>query len=59
MSDRWEYKTVLLKLGTFSKPEEHNRQMDEQLNQHGSVGWELVSCLMMGTRYRAIFKRRR
>lgn len=38
MSDRWEYKSILVKLGTFSKPDEHNRQIEDQLNLQGSVG---------------------
>jgi len=54
---RWEYKAIVLKLGTFSSTEEHNRQIEEQMNQLGAVGWELVNYVVMGSKYRAIFKR--
>lgn len=56
---RWEYKTIVLKLGTFSKAEEHTRQIEEQLNLQGSVGWELINLMLMGTNYRAFFKRQK
>ncbi len=54
---RWEYKVIILKLGTFSNAEEHSRQIEEQMNQLGATGWELVSFMLMSTKYRAIFKR--
>lgn len=59
MSDRWEYKSIVLKIGSFSNSEQQNRQIEDQLNQHGSVGWELVNYMVMGTKYRAVFKRRK
>lgn len=59
MSDRWEYKSIIIKIGTFSHPEEQNRQVEQQLNQHGALGWELVNYMVMGTKYRAVFKRRK
>jgi hypothetical protein len=43
MSDRWQYLTVEIKPGMLSglKPE----AVDEVLNRHGRLGWELVNVI--------------
>jgi hypothetical protein len=46
MSTRWTYKVVTLKAGLFGiKPD----AIEEQLNQLGSQGWEMVAVHMVGT----------
>jgi hypothetical protein len=56
---RWEYKTVIIKYGMFSAAEKQAKEIDEQLNQEGMLGWELVTYVMIGSSYRAIFKRQK
>ena len=56
---RWEYKTVVLKYGMFSSAEKQAAEIDGQLNQEGMLGWELVTYAMVGSSYRAIFKRQK
>ena len=56
---RWEYKTVILKYGMFSSTEKQAKDIDEQLNQEGMLGWELVTYTVVGSSYRAIFKRQK
>jgi len=54
---RWEYKSIVIKISSFSKMDAQNKQIEDQLNQLGMLGWELVNYIMMGVQYRAIFKR--
>jgi len=56
---RWEYKTVIIKYSMFGGAEKQAGEIDEQFNREGSLGWELVNYLMIGSSYRAIFKRQK
>lgn len=44
MQSRFEYKTIKLDISGFFSPKVKAEKVDEELNQLGSVGWELVSA---------------
>ena len=54
---RWEYKSIILTLGMFGDGGAQSTKIETQLNSLGAQGWELVNYLLVGTKYRAIFKR--
>ena len=54
---RWEYKSVNLKLGMFDSEDTQTAKVESQLNSLGAQGWELINYVVVGTKYRAIFKR--
>ena len=41
---RWEYKTIKYKTGGFLGGKVDEAEFENELNQHGEEGWELVSC---------------
>ncbi|MDF2921722.1 MAG: hypothetical protein K0R57_636 [Paenibacillaceae bacterium] len=42
--EQWEYKTMKFKTGGFFGGKVDEYEFQEELNQHGQLGWELVSC---------------
>ncbi|AJS60008.1 DUF4177 domain-containing protein [Paenibacillus sp. IHBB 10380] len=42
--DQWEYKTIKYKTIGFLGGKVDEEQFEEDLNQYGFDGWELVSC---------------
>ena len=45
----WEYKTVLIDLGGFFRPNVKLDTLDAALNQEGEDGWELVTAVPVAT----------
>jgi hypothetical protein len=46
MMDKWEYKTLKFKVGTFwGGVKVNENDFENILNEAGDAGWELVSCL--------------
>ena len=44
MMEQWEYKTIKFKIGGFLGGKLKPEELDLELNNYGSEGWELVSC---------------
>jgi hypothetical protein len=42
--EQWEYKTMKYKTGGFLGGKIDELEFQEELNNHGRAGWELVSC---------------
>ncbi|XID94859.1 DUF4177 domain-containing protein [Paenibacillaceae bacterium WGS1546] len=42
--EQWEYKTLKYKTGGFLGGKVDEEEFEEQLNEFGRQGWELVSC---------------
>lgn len=63
--DRWEHKTIKIKLKGFSGGILETEDFDYELNKLGEQGWELVSCFSTngangyGREAIAVFKRRK
>lgn len=55
--DKWSYKVINIKLKTFAKGDNQAVHLEDQFNQLGMVGWELVNVTTIGTSMKAIFKR--
>ena len=45
MSDQWEYKTIDYKQTSFFGGSVKLEPLEEQLNELGRIGWELVSVV--------------
>lgn len=56
-SEKWTYKVLKLKVKTFANAENQAAHIEDQLNQVGMVGWELVNVVLVGTSLQAFFKR--
>lgn len=62
--EQWEYKTLKLQTGGFLGGVLNEEDFQNELNNYGKNGWELVSCFATassGTSFEviAVFKRRR
>ncbi|WP_352419054.1 DUF4177 domain-containing protein [Proteiniborus sp.] len=63
--DRWEHKTIKIKLKGFSGGILETEDFDYELNKLGEQGWELVSCFTSNAAQGysreaiAVFKRRK
>ncbi|MFC5405847.1 DUF4177 domain-containing protein [Cohnella soli] len=42
--EQWEYRTIKYKTGGFLGGKVDTEEFEDELNAHGSEGWELVSC---------------
>lgn len=42
--EQWEYKTYKYKTGGFLGGKVDTEEFEQELNEHGMDGWELVSC---------------
>ncbi|WP_127567697.1 DUF4177 domain-containing protein [Paenibacillus xylaniclasticus] len=42
--EQWEYKTIKLKTGGFLGGKVNEELLEQELNNYGFEGWELVSC---------------
>ncbi|MFC5472301.1 DUF4177 domain-containing protein [Cohnella suwonensis] len=42
--EQWEYRTIKYKTGGFLGGKVDAEELEDELNQYGSEGWELVSC---------------
>ncbi|WP_211748609.1 DUF4177 domain-containing protein [Paenibacillus sp. Marseille-Q4541] len=42
--EQWEYKTMKYKTGGFMGGKVDTEEFEQELNEHGMNGWELVSC---------------
>lgn len=42
--EQWEYKTLKVKSGGFLGGKVDTEKLQEEMNQLGREGWELVSC---------------
>ena len=49
MEEKWEYKTVVFRKRKFLTSQLDWREFNEQLNQYGDKGWELVSSVANGS----------
>lgn len=63
--EQWEYKTMKYKTGGFLGGKVDTEEFEQELNEHGMDGWELVSCFDTSISQGAskdvivVFKRRR
>ncbi|MCE5171626.1 DUF4177 domain-containing protein [Paenibacillus profundus] len=62
--EQWEYKTLKIKTGGFLGGKVDEKSFEDELNQLGMDGWELVSCFdtsLSGqtTDVISVFKRRK
>ncbi|WP_066305735.1 DUF4177 domain-containing protein [Bacillus sp. FJAT-29814] len=42
--DRWEYKSIKFKPGGFFGGKLDESEFENELNEYGNKGWELISC---------------
>ena len=42
--EQWEYKTMKYKTGGFLGGKVDTEEFEQELNEHGLDGWEIVSC---------------
>lgn len=55
---RYEYKVITLKGSVWnSKPEKRDADFQSELNNHGMVGWNLVSVVGQAQNVQAFLKR--
>jgi len=45
VEEKWEYKTVVFGKRKFFTSQLNWEELNDQLNQHGNRGWELVSSI--------------
>ena len=48
---KWEYKTIKLKAKGFFGGDFDARELDNMMNEYGSMGWELVNGFDTNTSY--------
>lgn len=46
--EQWEYKTMKYKTGGFLGGKVDTEEFEQELNEHGLDGWEIVSCFDTG-----------
>jgi len=56
-NDKWTYKVITLKVKSFAKADVQAEHMEEQLNQLGMIGWELINVVAIGASMKAFLKR--
>ena len=56
---RWNYRVVTIKPGIFSKAEQKNENIEEELNRLGTEGWDLVNVIKEAGGYPQYYLKRR